>query len=62
MPERKRLGTVRKMPNSEPTRKAMIQAEMERATVIWKTAPQPTQVGSVAEGGLLQEYPPVPVY
>ena len=30
MPERKRLGTVRKMPNSEPTRKAMIQAEMER--------------------------------
>ena len=34
MPERKRLGTVRKMPNSEPTRKAMIQTEMERATVI----------------------------
>ena len=32
--ERKRLGTVRKMPNSEPTRKAMIRAEMERATVI----------------------------
>ncbi len=62
MPERKRLGTVRKMPNSEPTRKAMIRGRDGEGDGNLKTAPQPAQVGSVAEGGLLQEYPPVPVY
>ena len=36
IPEKKRFGTVRKMPNKEPTRKAMIQAVMESAMVTWK--------------------------
>ncbi|MNT60112.1 hypothetical protein D3C72_1976700 [compost metagenome] len=31
--ERKRLGTVRKIPNSEPTRNAIIQAVIDNATV-----------------------------
>ena len=36
IPERKRFGTVRKMPNKEPMRKAIIQAVIDNATVTWK--------------------------
>ncbi|CSP48684.1 Uncharacterised protein [Shigella sonnei] len=32
-PERKRFGTVRKMPKNEPTRKAIIQAQIDKAIV-----------------------------
>ncbi len=52
-PERKRFGTVRKMPKNEPTRKAIIQGADRQSDRHLKTTPDPTKIGGVAERGLV---------